>query len=70
MDNWEQAVGVVCSKCGQEAFQVVAGVCTRCHKAKIGQSEDKLADIMERRYYQDKLRQGTISMEQLRNLEG
>lgn len=69
MDNWERAAGVICPQCGQEAFQIVYGVCARCHKKKEGETEDKLADKAERRYFKGRLREGTISLDQLRNLE-
>jgi len=67
MDNWERAAGVECPQCHQEAFQIVKGVCARCHKAKVGETEEVLEDRAERRYLKDRLREGTISLDQLRD---
>jgi hypothetical protein len=64
-NQWEAAAGVICPECKQETFQIVDGVCIRCHKKKEGESEDKLADKAERRYLKDQLREGTISLDQL-----
>ncbi|GEM_PF-1839871 len=67
--QWEDAAGVICPQCKQEAFQFVGEICSRCHKAKKGLTEDKIEDKAERTFYKNELRQGTISMDELRDLE-
>ena len=68
-DQWDAAAGVICPKCGEEALQIVGGICLKCHKAKKGQTEDKLEDKAERKFYQGELRKGTISLRQLREAD-
>jgi len=65
MDN--DVLGVICLECHQEAFQIVNGVCARCYKKKVGETEEVLEDRAERRYLRDRLREGTISLDQLRD---
>jgi len=63
---WDAAGGVFCQHCGQETVRMFDGLCPNCHYDAIAKREDKHEQRAERRYYQRKLSEGTISLAQLR----
>lgn len=64
-DAWEATGGSFCSKCGAETVRLFDGVCLSCNYEIIAEREQKQADKAERRYYQRRLTEGTISLAQM-----
>lgn len=64
-DNWSKAEGPICPECGQETLRLIDGICPRCHNRKIAERDQKMEEKKERRYYQDRLRKGDISLSDL-----
>ena len=65
-EDWEKAGGVHCSECQQETARLVDGLCPQCWGDMEAERAKKAEDRAERRYYQDQLRKGTISLAQMR----
>ena len=65
-DSWEAAGGLFCRQCGQETVRIFDGLCLTCHYAAIAKREQQQEERSEKRYYQRKLSEGTISLAQLR----
>ena len=65
-NEWEDAGGLFCTRCGQETVRIFNGVCFICYREDIARSEQKQADRAEKQYYQKKLSEGTISLAQMR----
>lgn len=64
--EWNRAGGVICPECGEETLRILYGTCLQCYNEKVSESERKLEDRSERRYFRRKLNEGTISLRQLR----
>lgn len=64
--EWNGAGGVLCPECGEETLRIIDGTCVQCYNRKVAERERKLEDKRERRYYKDALREGTISLRQMR----
>ena len=64
--DWEKAAGPVCPRCGRERFRFIEGICFQCAEAKDGEDIDKLGIKAMKRYYTRKLREGTITLTQMR----
>ena len=66
-DDWRKTGGIYCPKCGREVVRLINGVCPWCYrnieKKRIDEQEDKAM----KRYYRSKLRDGTISLAQMRD---
>lgn len=65
-NEWNDAQGVVCPKCGEETFRLIDGTCLSCYNRNVAERERKLEDKRERRYYKDALKRGTISLRQMK----
>jgi len=66
MDEWEKAQGPPCPQCGQESFIFVNGRCRHCHQAMIARREERLEARTERRHVKRLLREGEVSVQDLR----
>ncbi len=64
--DWERSSGIICPKCEHETFRMVGGICIQCHRDEVAESEKRKEIRAERRYYKDQLRNGTISLAQMR----
>ena len=65
MNDWERSGGTFCS-CGSEVVRLIGGLCPQCHEKAEEERARKAGDKVERRYYKDQLRKGTISLAQMR----
>jgi len=65
-DSWEAAGGLFCRQCRQETVRIFDGLCLTCHYAAIAEREQQQGEKAEKRYYQRKLSEGTMSLAQLR----
>lgn len=65
-EDWQTAQGERCSECGREVFRVIDGLCVRCGDDKALLSVEEQEDRAMRRYYARELRQGTISLREMR----
>jgi len=65
-DDWDQTNGIICPNCGQEALRMIDGICLQCYRNKVAEREKRKEDKAERRYYKEQLRNGTISLAQMR----
>lgn len=52
--------------CGQEALQFIDGQCLRCYRAMVEKREARMEDQAERRHVKYLLREGEISLQDLR----
>ena len=66
MDDWEKAAGPPCPLCAQETLRFMNGVCPACHRAMMARREAKLEDNAERRHVKYLLREGLVSLQDLR----
>lgn len=64
--EWEDSGGLFCTRCGQETVRIFNGICLSCYRDDIARHEQRQADKTEKRYYQRKLSEGTISLAQMR----
>lgn len=64
--DWFNAEGLVCFSCGQEAMRVTDGLCLKCQRKIEAERMGEVEDKSMKRYYQAKLREGTISLAQMR----
>ena len=62
----EKSAGVACPGCGQETMQLIGGLCRLCYRAKIMARDEAIEEKKERRYYRARLRDGTISLQELK----
>jgi len=65
-DDWEKSGGLHCPLCGSEVVRMIEGRCPQCHQAIVAIREAKFAERAERRYVMHRLREGTISRQDLR----
>lgn len=66
IEDWERAVGVQCNQCKSETLRLIEGLCPECWARKQSEAEKRLGDKNLRRYYQRKLREGKITLAQMR----
>lgn len=64
--QWERASGAACPNCEQETLQIVGGLCPRCRRGTSAKRDGQVEERTMRRYYQRQLREGTISLAQMR----
>lgn len=65
-EDWDKAGGFFCPQCGQEIVRLINGVCFDCNGVNSAAFAEKQEDKASRRYYRDQLRNGTISLAQMR----
>jgi len=65
-EDWDKTAGVICPDCKQETVRLIDGMCPQCHNEKVAEREGKEEEKSERRYYGRRLREGTISLAQMR----
>lgn len=65
-EDWDETAGVICPDCKQETFRLIDGVCLQCHNEKVAKQEGEEEERSERRYYSRRLREGTISLSQMK----
>ena len=65
-DDWEKSGGLFCPSCGNEVVRIIEGRCPQCHQAMIAIREAQAADRAERRYVVQRLREGTLSLHDLK----
>ena len=66
VEDWEKAEGCLCTGCGQETMRIVDQLCPSCWQEKRSKDEERGAKKAEKRYYMKGLREGTISLADLR----
>jgi len=66
IDDWESSGGIYCRSCGAEVVRLVEGRCPQCHHAMTALREEKVANRVERRYLARRLREGDLSLQDLR----
>lgn len=66
-EDWERAGGVYCS-CGQEVVRLIDGLCPQCWALAEAERMEKFERKAEKRYYIDQLRQGGMTLTQMKNL--
>lgn len=66
LQDWERAGGIFCNRCHKETVRVFNGLCLNCYRDDVAKLEQNQEDRAEKRYYQRKLTEGTISLAQLR----
>lgn len=64
--EWEAAGGLFCRQCGQETVRIFGGLCLNCHYEVNAKREQQQEEKSEKRYYQRRLSEGTISLAQLK----
>lgn len=64
--DWERAGGVVCPRCSKETVRLIGGLCPRCWLEKESKRIEKQEDKTMRRHYKRRLREGTISLPEMR----
>lgn len=66
MSQWDDAAGVLCPECGQETLRLIDGKCPSCYQAMVVKEVEKAEDKSMRRIYSRKMREGTISLKEMR----
>ena len=66
MNDWEKAQPPSCPECGEEAFQIINNRCRHCHLAMLARREERMEDLAERRRVKYLLREGAVSLQDLR----
>jgi hypothetical protein len=64
--DWDRAGGITCASCGRETVNILGGLCPCCHREVIAKREQQQEYKAERRYFQRRLTEGTISLTQLK----
>lgn len=59
LEQWEKAGGIRCPNCKKEVVQLIDGLCHWCYN-------EKEADKSMRRYYNRRLREGSIRLAALK----
>lgn len=65
-EDWDKTMGVACPDCKQETMRLIEGICSQCYNEKVAKRERKKEERSERSYYSRRLREGTISLAQMR----
>ena len=65
-ENWEKSRGVLCSECRNETLQIVDGLCPECYNQKANDFQTKVENDIMKRYYKRGLRNGTVTLRQMR----
>lgn len=64
--DWIVSGGLYCPKCGSNMVRMINGQCLQCYKATVMEREKKAEDRSMRRFYYRRLREGTISLREMR----
>ena len=65
-NDWEQAKGIICSKCSLEVFQVRDGICLTCY-AEAEQLREASQSVKRlKRYYKRALAAGRVTLTQMK----
>lgn len=65
-DNWERAAGLNCPKCENEMLRIFDGLCPQCYRIKVLENEKRDEDKSMKRLYSRRLREGTVSLGEMR----
>lgn len=65
-ENWEKSRGVLCSECHNETLQIVDGLCRRCYEQKAADYQTRVENEIMKRYFSRGLRNGTVTLRQMR----
>lgn len=65
-EDWSRCAGIICPRCNRESFRMVEGVCFSCYSHKIMKKEENMEDHAMKDYYRRALREGTVSLVEMR----
>jgi len=65
-EQWDKAGGVTCNGCGRETLRLIDGLCPECSGVVRTEAEEQIEKKAMRRYYMDKLRNGTLNLSRMR----
>ena len=66
MNEWDAAQGPPCPLCGRETLRFINGACPTCHRAMVARREARMEDNAERRHVKHLLREGTVTLQDLK----
>lgn len=64
--QWDKAAGLNCPNCGNETLRIFDGLCFQCYQVKVLENEKRVEDKSMRRLYSRRLREGTMSLREMR----
>lgn len=65
--DWDISKGKPCSVCGRLSFRLPDGMCMECYGNIQVEAAEQAGEKSERRYFKRLVRQGTISISELRD---
>ena len=65
-EEFDKLTGPICPICNKETFRMIEGKCFSCYQATVVEKELIAEDKTMKRIYSRKMREGTISLEEMR----
>ena len=66
LTDWEDAGGARCSKCKGDTVRLIGSLCPICHQKVEKERVERLERRAMKRYYTGKLKEGGITLSQMR----